>query len=167
MTEHQSSNQAIFVKMVLDAWRAKSDHLSRLVSELSDEQLLQEVAPGRNTGAYLFGHLTVLADHIIPLLGYGEHLAQPLVKPFVQTPDQKNTDLATVKAIRQTWSNVKALLDKKIPETTPKKGFGRHTSISEEDFAREPHRNKLNVILGRIGHMDYHIGQLTFLKPNK
>ena len=34
----------------------------------------------------------------------------------------------------------------------------------EEDFIKEPHRNKLNIILTRTTHLSYHTGQLALLK---
>jgi hypothetical protein len=165
MIETKTTNkEELAIKMVLDAWRSKVSQFDKLLSELSDEQLLKEVAPGKNRGIYLLGHLTALADSIVPLLGYGEKHAPHLFKPFVQTPDKENRVLPAVNEMRQDWNKVKTLLDKQITNTAPDEWFKKHTSISEEDFAKEPHRNKLNVVLSRIGHMDYHIGQLVFLK---
>ena len=42
--------------------------------------------------------------------------------------------------------------------------LGRHMSVSPEDFVKEPHRNKLNVLINRTGHMANHIGQMNLLK---
>jgi hypothetical protein len=36
-------------------------------------------------------------------------------------------------------------------------------NVSEADFLLEPHRNKLNVLLSRASHENYHRGQLVFL----
>jgi len=36
-------------------------------------------------------------------------------------------------------------------------------AVSDEDFSKEPHRNKLNVIINRTNHMSYHLGQLILL----
>ena len=33
--------------------------------------------------------------------------------------------------------------------------------VSDEDFAREPHRNKLNVLISQTNHLSYHPGQLS------
>jgi len=49
----------------------------------------------------------------------------------------------------------------------PTEWFTRHTSVSEEDFIKEPHRNKLNVLITRATHQSYHLGQLIYLKRNK
>jgi hypothetical protein len=37
-------------------------------------------------------------------------------------------------------------------------------TVSPEDFAKEPHRNRLNVLISRTNHMANHIGQLLLLK---
>lgn len=164
MTENNlSKKQEVLTKMVLDAWHSKVSQFDKLLSALSDEQLMKEVAPGRNRGIYLLGHLTTLADSIFPLLGY-EKLAPHLWKPFVQDPDNKNGDLPKVNELRQEWMKVKTVLAEKMAAISPDEWFQRHTSISEEDFAKEPHRNKLNVILSRVSHVDYHLGQIQFLK---
>jgi hypothetical protein len=166
MTADISQQQEVFIKMVLDAWNSKVSQLDKLVSELSDEQLMQEVAPGRNRGIYLLGHLTALADSIFPLLGH-EKLALHLFNPFVLTSDKQTDDLPPVSELRQDWTKVKTALAEKIAAVSPDEWFQKHTAVSEEDFAKEPHRNKLNVILSRVSHVDYHLGQLQFLKPKQ
>ena len=41
----------------------------------------------------------------------------------------------------------------------------RGNLVSAEDFAKEPHRNKLNLIINRTNHQNTHYGQLIYLKP--
>jgi DinB superfamily len=162
-----TSKEGIAVKMVLDAWYAKVNQFDKLLAELSDEQLLNEVSPGRNRGIYLLGHLTVMANSMLPLLGYGENPTPHLVTPFVKTPDKQTSDLPSAGELRQEWEKAKTLLGEHIAATSTDEWFRKHTSVSEEDFAKEPHRNKLNVMLSRACHVDYHLGQLIFLKNSK
>ncbi len=105
-----------------------------------------------------------MVNYMLPLLGYGENPAPHLVTPFVKTPDKQTDDLPAVNELRLEWAKAKALLEKNIVATEPNEWFQKHTSISTEDFAKEPHRNKLNVVLSRASHFDYHLGQLAFLK---
>jgi hypothetical protein len=42
--------------------------------------------------------------------------------------------------------------------------FTRHANISEEDFIKEPNRNRLNVLLDRTIHLSNHRGQLLLLQ---
>jgi hypothetical protein len=37
----------------------------------------------------------------------------------------------------------------------------RHNAVSEEDYAKDPTRNRLAVLLSRTNHMSYHLGQIT------
>jgi hypothetical protein len=39
----------------------------------------------------------------------------------------------------------------------------KHNSVSAEDFAKEPHRNKLSVLISRAMHQAYHGGQIALL----
>jgi hypothetical protein len=41
--------------------------------------------------------------------------------------------------------------------------LSRHTAVSEEDFAKEPHRNKLNILVSRTTHLAGHTGQMVYL----
>jgi ribosomal protein L16 Arg81 hydroxylase len=55
-------------------------------------------------------------------------------------------------------------LKKKFNSTSDEEWLSRHTAVSAEDFEKEPHRNKLNVVISRTNHMANHIGQLLLLK---
>jgi hypothetical protein len=43
----------------------------------------------------------------------------------------------------------------------------KHTSVSAEDFAKEPHRNRYTILLTRTMHMALHFGQFVLTKPRK
>jgi hypothetical protein len=66
--------------------------------------------------------------------------------------------------LRDTWQEVNKKLSQKFSELSFDQWLQKHTAVSEEDFAKEPHRNKLNLLLNRTGHVAYHLGQLAFLK---
>lgn len=55
------------------------------------------------------------------------------------------------------------LLQEKFDNMTSEQWFEKHTAVSEEDFAKEPHRNKLNIIITRTSHLQYHTGQIVLL----
>jgi hypothetical protein len=52
----------------------------------------------------------------------------------------------------------------KINALTPDEWFQKHTAVTSEDFAKEPHRNRLNIVVTRTSHLSYHLGQLVLLK---
>ncbi len=164
ITNNTAIKEETIIKMVVDAWNTRVKRLDNLLSELTDEQLLKEVAPGRNRGIYILGHLTEVNNAMLPLLNIGERIAPDVFKTFLQTPDKDVVDLPPVNEVRQEWNNVKAELANQFLKMQPDDWFQRHTNVSEEDFVKEPHRNKLNVLISRTNHLDYHIGQLVFLK---
>jgi DinB superfamily len=66
------TNEEILGVTVLNSWKLAINRFDKTLSELSDEQLQQQVAPGRNRVFYLLGHLTAMHDRMFPLLGLGE-----------------------------------------------------------------------------------------------
>src|SRR5258708_6617783 len=76
------------IDSALRNWRSNVDRAGKLFGNLSQEQLLQEVAPGKNRVIYLWGHLTAFNDALIPLLGFGARIHPELDLMFVSNPDR-------------------------------------------------------------------------------
>jgi hypothetical protein len=155
---------SLFVKMTLQNWDTYIGRADQLFAALSDEQLLKEVSPGRNSGIYLLGHLTSVHDKLLPMLEGEEAIYPQLEKPFLTSPDKSGLEFPSVAELRGYWTNVNRRLKEHMNALSTEEWFNRHTAVSAEDFAKEPHRNKLNVVLNRTGHLSYHLGQLAFLK---
>jgi hypothetical protein len=155
--------QELFVKMAIDSWQLQLNAFNGLLDKLSDDQLMEEVAPGRNRGIYLLGHLTAVHDLIFPLLRFGDSLYPELKPVFIDAPDKKTGDLPPTKQLRTQWRTVNEKLMDHFYALPEDEWFTRHASISEEDFKKEPHRNRLNVLLSRTNHLSNHRGQFTFL----
>ncbi len=157
-------NSATVVKMALDGWHSQIKNANKLFDSLTDEQLMNEVAPGRNRGIYLLGHLAAVNDKMLPLLGFGPEQRPELFDTFAKQPDRAVAELPSAETLRKHWSDSCAVLEQHFNNLQPDQWFEKHNSVSAEDFAKEPHRNKLNVLLSRTGHLQYHLGQLNFLK---
>ena len=155
----------LFIKMVLDAWDMQIKRTDDLFNQLSDEQLMMEVSPGRNRGVYLLGHLAAVHDRIFRLLNLGEEINSGMYKVFVASPDKSGVEIPPVSEVRLYWKKVNSKLTERFSKLSTEEWFQRHTSISDEDFIKEPHRNKLNIIITRTNHLASHLGQLIFLKP--
>jgi hypothetical protein len=153
--------------MVLDAWVAAIKRTDDLFHSLTDEQLLQEVAPGRNRGVYLLGHLAAVHDRMLPLLGFGNLLYPELSSIFLDSPDKAADEIPSTSHLRSCWNEVNATLWDHMRTLTSAEWFQQHNAVKEEDFAKEPHRNRLNIILNRTNHLTTHLGQLIFLKPRE
>lgn len=156
-------NDQLFVKMALDAWNAEIKAANALFAKLSDEQLMREVAPGRNRGIYLLGHLTTVHDRMLPLLRFQEMLYPELESPFHDSPDRAEAELPSIALLREQWKQVNDTLMDHMTRLPAAEWFTRHANISEADFPNEPHRNRLNVVISRTNHLAYHRGQLVLL----
>ncbi len=158
-----NTNQ-IIVKMVLDRWDASVKNWDDLLKELSDETLQKEIAPGKNRGIYLLGHIIAVHDDMLRLLDMGEKHYPELIEPFITSADKRVAQLPTASELRKHWATQCEDLKQQFDRLTPEEWFEKHTAVSSEDFAKEPHRNKLNIIITRTSHLQYHIGQLRLLK---
>ena len=130
---------------------------------MSDEQLQKEVAPGRNTGTYLLGHLIAVHDDMLVLLDMGEKLFPELHEPHLKQADKVATQTKSASELRIMYEKQNTLLQQKFEKMSPDEWFEKHTAVSEADFAKEPHRNKLNIIVTRTSHLQYHTGQIALL----
>lgn len=158
------SQQQLIIKMNLDSWNSHISRTETLLSSLTDEELQQETAPGRNTGTYLLGHLIAVHDGMMPLMGLGEKLYPQLEDIFIKNPDRSGMERPAIKQLRMYWSEVHNKLSQLFKNLHEDEWFTKHTSVSAEDFENEPHRNKLNILITRTNHLAYHFGQLAYLK---
>ena len=155
--------QGLYVRMAVDAWNSELKATNALLDKLSDEQLMREIAPGRNRGIYLLGHLTAVHDQVLPLLRFQETIFPELYGPFHDEPDRAVADLPSISQLRAQWKEVNDTLMAHMNKLPPGEWFTRHANISEADFPKEPHRNRLNVLISRTNHLAYHRGQLVLL----
>ncbi len=158
------NTNATVVKMLLDRWNSALKQCDSLLNAISNEQLEKEVSPGKNRGIYLLGHLIAVHDHMLQLTGFGD-LKYPELKPiFIEAPDKAVAELPTADKLRAIWKEQNEDLKQKLESLTPEQWFEKHTAVTAEDFVKEPHRNKLNILLTRTTHLTYHTGQLVLLK---
>ena len=159
-----TSQDLIFVKMVLTAWQTQNARVNQLLETLSDEQLAAETAPGRNTGFYLLGHSAAVNDRLFTLLGVGERLHPELDDIFLDNPDKSGKPMPSINEVKKYWAEINSKLADSFNKMQPTDWFEKHAAVSEADFAKEPERNKLNVLITRIIHQGYHLGQMAYLK---
>ena len=158
-----NSNQTI-LKMIFDRWYASIKNFDAVLNAITDDQLQKEIAPGKNRGIYLLGHLIAVHDEMLILLNMGEKLYPELHKLFIESPDKSIAEIPSAAELRGRWIKQCEVLRQKFESLKPGEWFEKHTAVSAEDFINEPHRNKLNIILTRTTHLNYHTGQLILLK---
>jgi hypothetical protein len=154
----------LFAATVLFNWELALKRITAIFDRHTDADLLRPIAPGRNRGVYLLGHLLAIHDSMFPLLGLGDRRYSQLDALFIQNPDNPEAKLPPIQELRSGWTSTNTLLTERLREWKPEEWLQRHTAVTAEDFAKEPHRNRLNVVLSRTGHVSYHAGQLALLK---
>ena len=143
----------------VNAWTLNIDRATKLFSNSSDQRLLTEIAPGKNRLIYLWGHLIAVHDAMRPLLGIGPRQYEHLDVTFLTAADKAVADLPSRSDLERMWDDVHASLLAAFNAYSPAEWVQKHTAVSDEDFAKNPLRNRLSVVLNRTGHLAYHLGQ--------
>jgi hypothetical protein len=156
--------KTVTVKLALHAWNTQLDRVTKFINEIPDDQLMKEIAPGKNRGIYLIGHLAAIHDVLPEILGIGKRANPELQAIFVQTPDKTVDKIPSMSELRQIWTNVHGRLQKEFEKMPADTWFARHESMTDADFEKDPARNKLSVLVNRTGHVAYHFGQMRLLK---
>lgn len=157
------SEKELFIKMVMSNWDLQVGRMNKVLNKLNDEELSTPTAPGRNTGVYLLGHLAAVSDGMFTFLGIGGRLNPAMDEVFMRNPEESALEKPSIAELKAYWNKVNELLSEKMSQIASEEWFNRHTAVSEEDFVKEPHRNKLNIVINRTNHLSYHLGQLVYL----
>jgi len=157
-----------FAAAALSSWKTVIGQIDKGLERWNDDDLQAEVAPGRNRLYYLLGHLTAVHDRMLPLLRLGDRLYAGLDEQFIQNSDRSFADTEPSPSdLRKAWTEVNTKLTSGLEQLSPAELLERHSSISEEDFAKEPHRNRIAVLLSRTAHAAMHEGQMRLVRPSK
>lgn len=147
----------------LHAWSMQIARAEKVFSGLTDAELQQAVAPGKNRLVYLWGHLIAVHDAMLPLLGIGPRLHPELDAPFLDEADDTTAPSPSAATLAGYWAEVNAALQAGFDRFSAADWTARHTAMTDADFAANPLRNRLAVLLSRTGHVAYHLGQCALV----
>src|ERR1700738_4791720 len=147
------------IDSALRNWRSNVDRAGKAFGNLSPEQLLQEVAPGKKPGSYSWGHHTGFNGALIPLLGFGARIHPELDLMFGSNPDRTVPTILLGEDLKIIWQETSQILWTAFSKLWVAGWLRKHGAVSEEDFLREPHRNRFAILLARTAHIAYHLGQ--------
>jgi len=102
--------------------------------------------------------------HLFTLLGLGERLHPELDEIYITSPDRVRPDPVSAAELKHAWSEVNGKLTAAFEKLTPQQWLEKHTAVSDEDFAKDPTRNRLAVLLSRTNHAAFHTGQAALIK---
>jgi hypothetical protein len=157
-------HKTVLTKVVLNTWLTQVDRCTQFINSLNDDELMREVAPGKNRGVYLVGHLAAIHDAMPEILGMGKREYPDLQAVFVQAADKTIKEIPSVTELRQIWTRVHDHLKNVFAQAPADDWFKRHESMTDADFEKDPARNKLSVLNTRTAHLAFHFGQLRLLK---
>ena len=156
-------NPALMTKPVIAAWLLSNRRFYNLIGKFTEEEIYTEIAPGKNTGIYILGHLTSISDSMLPLLNFEEKLFPQLDPLFVAAPDKSGQKFPLFHDLKEYWNTVNTTLLHHIEQMASEAWLEKHEAVSLEDFKKDPSRNKLSILISRTNHQNYHLGQLTLL----
>ena len=158
------TNDEILVVTVVECWKLALKRFDKMLGNFTDDQLQQQVAPGKNRVFYLLGHLTAFHDRMLPMLDLGERHHPELDDAYIANRDGVLGDPLSATELRRTWTEVNAKLTAAFERFTLQDWLEKHASVSDEDFAENPTRNRLAVVVNRTSHVSYHLGQVILAK---
>ena len=151
----------VFGKIVLNQWNSYTKKGLQLLETLSELQFNTEIEKGANTPSWIFGHLAETHDALFPLLEIRPLLYPEMKEMYVHNHATPSQDPFTKERLTEVWKEIHTRLDNSIRGFSAEQWFERHTAVSQEEFVKEPHRNKINIILSRTTHMAHHLGQVS------
>jgi uncharacterized damage-inducible protein DinB len=146
-------------------WKTYNTRMQKLFDTLDDKRYTQPIAEGSNSPSWILGHLVETEDALLELFGIGARLYPDLKDIYHHTRGTNQSGHLPKEELVKRWKAVSAELDKAFNSWSEADWLGKHNAVSEEDFKKEPHRNKLNVMLSRVGHKASHLGQVAMMKP--
>ncbi len=153
------ANEGADIALGLKVWKTQIERADKLFGSLSSEDVQREIAPGKNRLLYLWGHLTAIHDAMLPLLALRGRLHPEFDVAFVSNPDKSQANIPSHEQVRQAWKTVNGELSKGFETMSWPDWAQRHTTVSEEDFAKDTSRNRFAILLSRTNHLSYHLGQ--------
>jgi hypothetical protein len=154
----------ISVDMALKSWKIQVTRTGKFFDSQSDEDLLKEIAPGKNRLIYLLGHLIAVNDSMISIFGLGQRQYEQLDEAFVKNRDKAGFVMPDAATLRTYWKKSNETLSDYFTGMSPAAWMSRHNSMTDEDYIKEPSRNKLSVLLNRTNHIAYHLGQMILVQ---
>jgi hypothetical protein len=158
------TNEELLVATAVGSWKQIIGRADSVIAKYTDEELDRRIAPGRNRVRYLVGHLVAVDDKLLPGLGIGERLYANLDAAYLTNPDGTLPDPVSTEELKKAWVEVHSKLTAAFEQMTAAQWLERHTAVSVEDFAKEPLRNRLAMLLSRTNHVSMHLGQALLAK---
>lgn len=145
-------------------WETYNNRTEKVLDTISDEIFFKPITNEGNSPSWIMGHLADTEDRLLELLGIRERLFPELSTIYHHERDTNQSGHLSKVALIAKWQVISKELNNAFKNWSETEWLGKHTAVSEEDFKKEPHRNRLNVMLSRVSHKASHLGQIAMRK---
>lgn len=149
------------IEICLLQWDTFNRRTQKTLESISEENFNKPICAGGNSPSWLMGHLADTEDALLELFGIRKRMFPELAKIYHHEKGTNQIGHLSKEELTAKWKEISGELDRTFKAMSESDWHGRHTAVSEEDFKREPHRNKLNVMLSRVTHKASHLGQIA------
>ena len=149
------------LQICLLQWDAFNKRMQKVIDSIDDENINQPIVANGNSPSWLLGHLADTDDKLLELFGICKRLFPELSTIYHHERGTNQQGHLTKAELTSKWNLIVAELDTAFKKMTEADWLSRHMSVTEDDFKKEPHRNKLNVLLSRVTHKASHLGQIA------
>jgi uncharacterized damage-inducible protein DinB len=145
-------------------WTTNNKRIQKVFASMESQNFDRPIVTGGNSPSWILGHLVDTDDALLEILGVGPRLYPDLAKIYHEDPSTNQNGHLDSEELQKRWQAILARMKEGTKGWTDADWLSRHTLVSEEDFRKEPHRNKLNVMLSRVTHKASHLGQIAMMK---
>jgi len=145
-------------------WETYNKRTEKVLDSINDENYMKPITSGGNSPSWIMGHLADTDDRLLELLGIRERLFPELSTIYHHERDTNQSGHLSKADLIAKWQLISKELDNAFKSWSETEWLGKHTAVTEEDFKKEPHRNRLNVMLSRVSHKASHLGQIALGK---
>lgn len=151
------------LQICLLQWDTYNKRMQKVLDGITESNFNKSIVPGGNSPSWLMGHLVDTDDRLLELFGIRQRLFPDLSTIYHHERGSNQSGHLSKAELTERWKKILAELDRAFQAMSEAEWMGRHQAVTEEDFKKEPHRNKLNVMLSRVGHKASHLGQIAML----
>jgi uncharacterized damage-inducible protein DinB len=151
------------LEIALLQWDANTKRTLKTLESFNEENFHRQIVANGNSPSWLFGHLADTDDMLLELFGIRARLYPELKTIYHHERGSNLSNHLTRQELISKWKAIIAELDNAFKGINENDWLGRHMAVTEDEFQKEPQRNKLNVLLSRVTHKAYHLGQIALL----
>jgi uncharacterized damage-inducible protein DinB len=149
------------LEICLLQWDAYNRRMQKALDTISEESFYKPIVKDGNSPSWLMGHLADTDDALLELFGIRQRIFPELATIYHHERGTNQSGHLSKAELLNKWIVIVSELDRAFKRMSEKEWHARHMAVSEEDFKKEPHRNKLNVMLSRVTHKASHLGQMA------